>query len=110
MTDINQVEADLMARVAGAADEAAIEAVRVAALGKSGVISGLLASLGKMQPDERKTAGQAFNALRDRVQTALGEKKEMLGAAALDARLASETVDVTLPVRDSALEMGRIHR
>jgi phenylalanyl-tRNA synthetase alpha chain len=109
MTDTQQVETDLMARVAAAGDEAALEALRIAALGKSGAISGLLASLGKMAPDERKTAGQAFNALRDRVQTAIAEKKETLGAAALDARLASETVDVTLPMRESALEAGRIH-
>jgi phenylalanyl-tRNA synthetase alpha chain len=109
MTDLTAIETDLMARVAGAADEAALEAVRVAALGKSGTISGLLASLGKMAPDERKTAGAAFNALRDRVQSVITERKDTLGAAAMDARLAAETVDVTLPVRDSALDMGRIH-
>jgi phenylalanyl-tRNA synthetase alpha chain len=109
MTDTQQVETDLIARVSAASDEASLETVRVAALGKSGTISGLLASLGKMQADERKVAGQAFNMLRDRVQLAINERKETLGNAALDARLASETVDVTLPVRESPLETGRIH-
>ena len=80
MTNTHVVETDLMAKVAAAEDEAALEAVRVAALGKSGVISGLLASLGRMQPEERKAAGAAFNALRDRVQTALAERKEKLAA------------------------------
>ena len=109
MTDTHLAETDLIARVNAAKDEASLETVRVAALGKSGTISGLLASLGKMQPDERKVAGQAFNMLRDRVQNAINERKETLGNAALDARLATETVDVTLPVRESPLEKGRIH-
>ncbi|MFM9975402.1 MAG: phenylalanine--tRNA ligase subunit alpha, partial [Beijerinckiaceae bacterium] len=109
MTDTHIVESDLLNRVASATDEAALELVRVAALGKTGTISGLLASLGKMQADERKAAGQSFNALRDRVQAAITDKKEALGAAAMDMRLASETVDVTLPMRESTLEAGRIH-
>jgi phenylalanyl-tRNA synthetase alpha chain len=109
MTDTSALETDVMARVAAAADEAALEAVRVAALGKSGSVSGLLATLGKMQPDERKAAGAAFNALRDRVQAAITARKEVLGSAALEARLASETVDVTLPVRTGPLDAGRIH-
>ncbi|MGL4636371.1 MAG: phenylalanine--tRNA ligase subunit alpha [Beijerinckiaceae bacterium] len=109
MTDIQQIETDLLARVAAAADEASLETVRINALGKSGTISGLLASLGKMAPDERKAAGQTFNLVRDRVQTAISEKKEQLSDLALNARLASETIDVTLPVRESALDTGRIH-
>jgi phenylalanyl-tRNA synthetase alpha chain len=109
MSDITAIETDLMARVADASDEAGLEAVRVAALGKSGTISGLLASLGKMQPDERKAAGAAFNALRDRVQQALTAKKDTLGAASLNARLASERVDISLPMRECPLDTGRIH-
>ena len=109
MTDINQIESDLMAHLAAIADEAGLEALRVAALGKSGTISLLLASLGKLQPEERKAAGQAYNALRDRVQSALASRRDALGSAAMEARLAAETVDVTLPMRDNALDMGRIH-
>jgi phenylalanyl-tRNA synthetase alpha chain len=109
MTDTAQMEADVMAQISAATSETELEAVRVSALGKSGVISQLLASLGKMQPEERKTAGQAFNQLRDRIQTALLDRRETLGSAALEARLASERLDVTLPMREPALEAGRIH-
>jgi phenylalanyl-tRNA synthetase alpha chain len=107
--DLSALEADVMARIAGAADEPALEAVRVAALGKSGLVSGLLAGLGRMAPEERKAAGAAFNALRDRVQQAMALRKDVLGAAALEARLAAETVDVTLPARTNPLDIGRIH-
>jgi len=109
MTDLSTLETDLTAQVAAAADEAALEAVRVAALGKKGSISALLATLGTMAPDERKTAGAAINQVKDRVTEAIGSRREVLKAAALDARLASETVDVTLPVRESPTETGRIH-
>jgi phenylalanyl-tRNA synthetase alpha chain len=97
MTDLNTLEADLLAQVAAAADLAALDAVRVAALGKSGSISGLLKTLGSMSPEERKDRGAAINALRDRVQAALADKKAALETAELDARLASETLDLTLP-------------
>ena len=86
-----------------------LEAVRVAALGKKGTIWPCWPSLGKMSPDERKSEGARINALKDRVGAALGERKGVLEQAALEARLASETLDVTLPVRASALETGRIH-
>jgi phenylalanyl-tRNA synthetase alpha chain len=83
--------------VAGAADLQALDAVRVAAVGKTGSISGLLKTLGAMSPDERKTQGAAINALRDKVTQAIAEKKAALEAAELDARLASETLDLSLP-------------
>jgi len=112
MTDIdslNALEADVLAQVAGAADEAALEAVRVAALGKKGSVSEKLKTLGSMSPDDRKTFGPALNALRDRVAAALGERKAALADAALEVRLASERLDVSLSVRESGLETGRIH-
>jgi len=97
MTDLNTLESDVLAQVAGATDLAALDAVRVAALGKTGSISGLLKTLGAMNPEERKTQGAAINALRDAVAAAVAEKKAALEAAELDARLASETLDLTLP-------------
>ncbi|MFZ0267934.1 phenylalanine--tRNA ligase subunit alpha [Caulobacter sp.] len=97
MTDLTTLEADVLAQVAAAGDLAALDAVRVSALGKTGSISGLLKTLGTMSPDERKERGAAINVLRDRVQTALNDKKAALEAAALDARLAGETLDLTLP-------------
>ena len=97
MTDLKTLESDVLAQVAAAADLAALDAVRVAALGKTGSISGLLKTLGAMSPEERKTQGAAINALRDLATTALAEKRTALEAAQLDARLSSETLDLTLP-------------
>ena len=65
MTDLAQLETQTLAAIEGAGDEAALEAVRVDALGKKGSISALLATLGKMSPDERKTEGAKINALKD---------------------------------------------
>ena len=109
MSDLAALEAETLTAIAAAQDEAALETVRVAALGKKGSISALLATLGKMSPDERKSAGAQINALKDKVSDALGERRTVLKSAALEARLASETVDVTLPVRESGIETGRIH-
>ncbi|MBL8588895.1 MAG: phenylalanine--tRNA ligase subunit alpha [Methylobacteriaceae bacterium] len=109
MTDLSALEAETLAAIAAAGDEPALEAARLAALGKKGAISTLLAGLGKMAPDERKTAGAAINAVKDAVSAALAARKEALKAAALDARLAAETLDVTLPVRETPAETGRIH-
>jgi phenylalanyl-tRNA synthetase alpha chain len=97
MTDLETLEADLLAQVSGAGDLAALDAVRVAALGKQGVLSGLLKSLGSMTPDERREQGGRINSLRDRVQAALSDRRAALEAAELDARLAAERVDLTLP-------------
>ncbi len=109
MTDIATLRAGIEAAIAAAADEAALEQVRIAALGKSGSVSGLLKSLGAMTPDERKEKGPLINGLRDAVQTALAARKEELADAALAGRLAAERVDVTLPVRSSPESRGRIH-
>ena len=109
MSDISQLETDLLAAVASAKDAAALEQVRVAALGKSGSVSALLKTLGKMTPDERKVQGPAINGLKDRVSAAIAARKNALDAAALDTRLNAETVDVTLPVREAPAEIGRVH-
>src|SRR6195256_3841312 len=109
MTALASLESQILADVAAASDEAALEAVRVAALGKKGSVSALLATLGKMSPDERKTQGAAINLAKDNVTQALSVRRDVLKSAALDARLASETIDVTLPTRDAAAEIGRIH-
>jgi phenylalanyl-tRNA synthetase alpha chain len=97
MTDLTSLDAELTAAVAAAADLAALDAVRVAALGKTGSISALLKSLGGMTPDERKAAGPVINGLRDRVAGLIAARKGELEAAALDARLNAERVDLTLP-------------
>src|ERR1700742_4582138 len=104
VSDLATLEQEILADVASAGDEAALETVRVGALGKKGSISALLATLGKMPPEQRKSEGAAINALKDAVGEALTARRDVLKSAALDARLASETVDVTLPVRDTAAE------
>jgi phenylalanyl-tRNA synthetase alpha chain len=109
MSDLEKLEADILGAIEAASDEAAIEAVRVSALGKKGSVSEQLKSLGAMTPDERKAAGPAINGLKDRVTAALASRKAALAEAGLDARLAGEAVDVTLPVRGNGIETGRIH-
>src|SRR5436305_12129480 len=109
MSDLAKLESDVLRQIAAASDEAALEAVRVAALGKKGSVSALLAMLGKMSPDERKTQGAAINLTKDKVTQALTARRDILKSAALDARLASETIDVTLPLRDAVVEQGRVH-
>ncbi|WP_375409463.1 phenylalanine--tRNA ligase subunit alpha [uncultured Methylobacterium sp.] len=109
MTDLDTLESDLLGQVAAAGDEAALDAVRVAALGKKGSVSDLLKTLGAMSPEERKDRGPLINGLRDRVQSAIGTRREALAEAALEARLSAERVDVTLPVREAPEARGRIH-
>lgn len=109
MSDLTTLEQTTLAEIASAADEAALEAVRIAALGKKGSVSALLATLGKMTPEERRENGPLINGLKDKVTAAIASRRESLKDAALDARLNSETVDVTLPVRDAPFETGRVH-
>ncbi|TCT08815.1 phenylalanyl-tRNA synthetase alpha subunit [Tepidamorphus gemmatus] len=109
MADIARLESEILRQVAGAVDEAALEAVRIAALGRKGSVSELLKRLGSMSPDERRVMGPAINGLKDRVGEAIAVRRAALKAAELERRLKTERVDVTLPVRESALEAGRIH-
>jgi phenylalanyl-tRNA synthetase alpha chain len=109
MSDIAKLEGEILTAVAKADDEAALETVRVATLGKKGSVSELLKTLGTMTPDERREKGPLINGLKDLVNQAIAARREALKNATLDARLTTETVDVTLPVRDSAAEAGRIH-
>src|SRR6478752_10358863 len=106
MSNIETLEQEILASVASAKDEAALEAVRIAALGKSGSVSALLKTLGTITPDERKVQGPAINGLKDRVTTAIATAKDAFASAALNARLSTETVDVTLPVREAPTEAG----
>ncbi len=109
MTDIAQIEQRILADVAAASDEAALEAARVAALGKNGAITALLKTLGTLPPEERKSRGSLINGLKERVNAALAARREALKGAALKARLDTESLDVTLPVRETPAEVGRVH-
>ncbi|ABS61843.1 phenylalanyl-tRNA synthetase, alpha subunit [Parvibaculum lavamentivorans DS-1] len=107
--DLEKLEAEFARAIADAVDSDTLEAVRVAALGKKGRVSDLMKGLGSMSPDERKEMGPKLNGLKDRLTEALGQRKQALHEQALEARLAGEKIDVTLPVRENALEAGRIH-
>ncbi|MEM6896972.1 MAG: phenylalanine--tRNA ligase subunit alpha, partial [Pseudomonadota bacterium] len=89
------------------ADEAALEALRVEAVGKKGEISLKMRELGKMTPEERQVAGPALNALKTEINAALTARKAALADAALEERLAAEWLDVTLPGRQRPA--GTIH-
>lgn len=107
MTDLAALETEIAAKIAAAASPDALDAVRVEALGKKGRVTELMKTLGALSPDERKARGAALNALKETLAARLDARKAALDAAALDARLAAETVDVTLPPRPR--EDGRIH-
>jgi len=104
MDDLKQ---KYLSQIANAGDESALEDIRLAAVGKKGEVALKMRELGKMTPEERQTAGPALNALKDEINSALAAKKAALGDAALDERLRSEWLDVTLPVR--AQRQGSIH-
>jgi phenylalanyl-tRNA synthetase alpha chain len=109
MTNLDQLEREIMAAIETAPDEAALEAARVAALGRKGTVSELLKTLGSMTPQERKDKGPAINGLKDRVTAAVAARRNALKDVALAARLNTETLDVTLPVREPPTETGRVH-
>lgn len=97
MSELNETKADLLARVGAADSLPALEEVRVAALGKQGAVTALLKTLGALSPEERQQRGPMIHDLREAVTGAIGARKATLEAAELDRRLASETIDMTLP-------------
>ena len=107
MQDLEALRSELTAAIDGAGDLDALEAVRVAALGRKGSVTGLMKTLGQLDADQRKAAGQAFNALKDEIAEAIEARKTTLSASGLDARLAEEKIDLTLPVRPE--RKGYVH-
>lgn len=99
MTNLTEIEQDALTAIAGADDLEALDGVRVAELGKKGRVSGLMKALGKMSPEERQDQGPKLNALKNRVADAVADRKATLETEALNAQLASETLDLTLPSR-----------
>ncbi len=108
-SDFSQLEANLLRDIAAAASLSALDEVRVAALGKKGSVSELMAAIAKIPADQKKAYGATVNALKTKVSDALDARKAVLETAAVDARLATERADVTLPVRPGPLAEGRIH-
>jgi len=97
--DIERLRETAVAAVAAAATLAALDQVRVRYLGKSGEVTALLKQLGQLPPEERPGAGQRINEAKVAVQEAIETHRQRLEAQALQARLASERIDVTLPGR-----------
>ncbi len=97
MTAYTDLQTEIEGEIAAASDLAALDAVRVSALGKTGRISGLLKTLGSLPPEERKTTGAAINAVRDAISEKLEARKDVLEAAHLAERLAKERIDLSLP-------------
>ncbi|MBT6094929.1 MAG: phenylalanine--tRNA ligase subunit alpha [Rhodospirillaceae bacterium] len=107
MQDLNSLKTELIDAVGAADGSEALETLRVEALGKKGRITALMKGLGGMEPEERKAAGQALNALKTEIADAIDARKQALGASELEARLLEERIDVTLPTRPET--QGRIH-
>jgi phenylalanyl-tRNA synthetase alpha chain len=107
MSALDDLRQRLLADIGNADTPAALEQVRVAALGRKGEITEQMKGLGALQGDARREAGQALNRLKDEVQTAIEQAGSRLAEAALEQRLASERIDVTLPPTLPAV--GHIH-
>ncbi|HET9190653.1 MAG TPA: phenylalanine--tRNA ligase subunit alpha [Rudaea sp.] len=107
MTEFSQQVDQAAGEVAAAGTLDALESLRVALLGKSGLITEQLKALGKLTPDERKAQGALVNLAKERLQDAIAQRKSTLENAAFDARLADEKIDITLPGRNT--DLGSIH-
>jgi phenylalanyl-tRNA synthetase alpha chain len=105
--DLETLQAELLADVAGAPDMDALEATRVAVLGRKGRVTQMMKRLGGLDPAQRRETGAQLNRIKDAVQAALDGRREELLDAELDSRLAAETIDVSLPPRPE--NEGRIH-
>ena len=106
MDDLEQLRSDLLARIETAGLDA-LETLRVETLGRRGRVTALMKELGTLAPEDRRTAGQALNALKTVVTEAMDARRAALESGALDARLSEETIDVSLPPRPEP--QGRIH-
>jgi phenylalanyl-tRNA synthetase alpha chain len=105
--DISELKAETEAALASAGDLREWDAVRVGVLGRNGKLTGLLRDLGKAPAEQRRERGAALNRLKEELTQAVEARKNALERAALDARLASERLDPTVPSRPR--EMGLIH-
>ncbi len=107
MEDLDKLRSELVAAVNDASDLDGVETIRVAALGKKGRLTALMKSLASMAPEERRSVGATLNVLKTEVAQAIESRKADLADLELDARLAQESVDVSLPVRPE--RVGGIH-
>ena len=99
MEDLEAIIARALAEFGGAAEPAALENAKARYLGKEGSLTGLLKGLGKLAPEERPGAGARINEVKQQIEAALQARRDALQQHALNARLAAEALDVTLPGR-----------
>src|SRR6185295_20105996 len=111
MSDLSTIRSEALGAVSQAADLAALDAARVAALGKKGSVTGLMKTLGGLAPDQRREFGARVNQLKGEIEAALEARKSDLSALALAARLGNEKVDVSLPARPefASWAQGTLH-
>ncbi|GMU71285.1 MAG: phenylalanine--tRNA ligase subunit alpha [Burkholderiales bacterium] len=107
MTDLDTLVSGALAAFSAAADSAALENAKARYLGKAGLLTAELKSLGALSPDERKSAGARINEAKSRIEAALAARREALADAKLASALASEAVDVSLPGRGAG--SGTLH-
>ncbi|MBI06769.1 MAG: phenylalanine--tRNA ligase subunit alpha [Rhodospirillaceae bacterium] len=107
MHNLDALKSEILASFEAAVDIPALEAARVAALGKKGRLTALMKGLGELGPEERKATGQALNRIKGELTDALDARRNALAGSVLDARLTSEMIDVTLPIRPET--EGRVH-
>jgi phenylalanyl-tRNA synthetase alpha chain len=103
MQDLSQLLEAAASEIDAATDLAALDAVRVSYLGKKGELTSRLKSLSALPADERPAAGQAINKAKQALQQALNARKEALESSALEAKLAADAIDVTLPGRGNSI-------
>ncbi len=107
MENLEALTQQALAAVSEAQDVAALDQVRVQFLGKKGEITSLMKNLGSVAPEDRPKMGAIINEAKDQVENAISQRKQLLESAALDAKLAAETIDITLPGR--AMQEGSLH-
>ena len=107
MENIDALKSEISETIENATDLKGLDEIRIAELGKSGRVTGLMKGLGQMAPEDRKAAGQQFNQLKQAITGKIDARRTELENAGLDARLAEERIDVTLPIRPE--QSGSIH-
>ncbi|MCG8371611.1 MAG: phenylalanine--tRNA ligase subunit alpha [Proteobacteria bacterium] len=107
MSSLSDLVSKAVSEIDAARDLAALDTVRVSYLGKKGEITARLKALGALPAQERSSAGREINEAKQAVQQALNARREALEAAAFEARLAADAVDVTLPGR--GMSIGGYH-
>ena len=107
MENMEDLKSEIVAMINAAADMKTLEEIRVSVLGKKGKITELMKGLGALSAEEKKEKGKSLNILKSEVEKAMDAQKTVLEDKELNAKLAAETIDVTLPVRSE--NQGRIH-